>query len=93
MPLSGRGSPVARLVALTSTRALAARERARLDARAAVTARLNELPWDGVAMEACWCSLPAALDEWTELTWASLASAPFGRRSYGFSFSWSPARP
>jgi len=47
----------------------AAQQRARLDARAALTARLDELPcWGSLAVEACWWSLPAALDELTAVT-------------------------
>lgn len=63
---------------VTAAQALAAQQRARLDARAAVAARLHGMPWGGLATEACRLSLPATLDEWTELTmtavqWAAVA--------------------
>jgi len=70
---------VARLLVATPRQVLATRQRARQDARAALTARLHELPcWGGLAVEACRYSLPAALDELTEVTltavrWAALA--------------------
>jgi hypothetical protein len=69
---------VVRLVAVPVAQARAAQQRARLDARAALTARLHDLAWDGLAVEACWCSLPATLDELTSVTltavrWAAVA--------------------
>jgi hypothetical protein len=59
---------VGRLVAVTAAQVMADRDQARLDARAALTSRLHGLPWGPLAIEAARCSVPAALDEWTELT-------------------------
>ena len=56
----------------------AARQQARLDARAAITARMNGLAWGGLAIEAARYSLPATLDELTSVAltatrWAAAA--------------------
>ncbi len=58
----------------------AARQQARLDARAAITARMNGLAWGGLAVEAARYSLPATLDELTAvaLTTTRLAAAALG---------------
>jgi hypothetical protein len=71
---------VPRLVAVPARQVVAARERARLDARAALTARQHDLPWDGLALEAAWCSLPVTLDELTDVTLTAvrLAAAALG---------------
>jgi hypothetical protein len=67
---------VLRLVAVPASQVLAVRERARLDARAALTARMGELPcWGGLATQACRWSAAAAVDEWTDLTLVSVRLA------------------
>ncbi len=70
-----------RLLVTTPSLLEAARQRARLDARAAITARLADLPcWGGLAVEAARYSLPATLDELTSvaLTTTRLAAAALG---------------
>ncbi len=70
-----------RLVVASAPLLEAARQRARLDARAALTARLGELPcWGGFALEACCWSTPATVDELTAvaLTTTRLAAAALG---------------
>jgi len=72
---------VARLVVASAPLLEAARQQARLDARAALTARLADLPcWGGLAAEAARYSLPATLDELTAvaLTTTRLAAAALG---------------
>ncbi len=63
---------------LSASQAVTARQRARLDARAAVTARLAGMPeWDRLAGEAVRASLPATIDELVEvaLTTSRMAAA------------------
>jgi hypothetical protein len=61
---------------LTASQVLAVRERARLDARASLTARLAGLPcWGGLAVEAARYSLPATIDELTAVTLTAVRMA------------------
>jgi hypothetical protein len=62
----------------TSAQVLAARERARLAARALLTAQLNGLAGPGFVAEACWSSPADAIQELADVTlsavrWAAIA--------------------
>ncbi len=57
---------MARRLVVTTAQLEALQDRARLDARAGITARLEGLPqWTGLLTEGCYACLPVVLDELT----------------------------